>query len=282
MLSDKLTLHGKVHPSGLKSLSLVYAAFFIVAVLVFHWVAEGEFSAILTLSAIFQCLAFCILGAHTLSTGSVHGISAKSLQLEALALVCRLSCTTWLQGYLPGDESGDYVYQLFDILSLLVVLWLVHRVLKVQCQTYDAHEDSLQTTPFTIGCLVLAVFLHGDLNDRPVFDTLWMFALFVESVAVLPQLWLMTRHRSKIPAMTSHFIAVMAFARILSGMYMWHGHTEITCEPWINNFNHSGYAILAAHAVHLVLLADFGYIYVKNLATKGLCSDLEIPGSWMV
>merc|ERR1719345_350108 len=107
-------------------LVLVYATFIAIAVLVFHWIAEGEFSAVLTLSAVFQCLAFCLLGVHALTTASVQGISAKSLQLEAIALACRLSSTTWLDGYLPSDQSGAFLYQIFDAVSLCMVLWLLH------------------------------------------------------------------------------------------------------------------------------------------------------------
>jgi len=267
-------------------LVLVYAVFVTVAVLVFHYIGEGMPSAVLTLSAIFQCLAFCLLGAHALSTGSVHGISAKSLQLEAIALACRLSATTWLEGYLPADSTGDFLYQLFDALSLAMVLWLLHRVLNVQSKTYEVNDDSLPVIPFALGSLVLAGLLHGDLNNDetfgPVFDILWMGALFIGAVAVLPQLWLMTRNSASIPAMTSHFVAVMAFSRILSGIYMWQSHEEITCTPWIKGFNHAGYAVLAAHVVHLVLLGDFAYFYVKNLTTRGLHASLELPDAWIV
>merc|ERR1719199_1517266 len=109
-----------------------------------------------------------------------------------------------------------------------------------------------------------------------------MCGLFISAVAVVPQLWMMTHGNSKVPALISHFVAVMAFARILSGTYMWHAHTEITCEPWIGNFNHAGYAILAAHAVHLLLLGDFAYFYGKNLATAGLSAPLELSEAWVV
>jgi len=269
----------KVPRSGV---ALAYVVFITTAVLVYHFLAEGEFSSVLTLSAVFQCLAFSLLGIQALSTDSVHGISAKSLQLDAIALVCRLSSTTWLEGYLPNDQTGDFLYQTFDAVSLGMVLWLLYRVLSVQRKTYDVSEDALPAAPFVLGALVLAGFLHGDLNDRPIFDALWMCGLFVSAVAVMPQLWMMTRTRTSVPALTSHFVAVMAFARVLSGSYMWHAHSEITCEPWFGDFNHAGYAILAAHAVHLMLLADFGYFYVKNLATKGLQSPLELGESWSV
>jgi len=288
MISNTINKSSKVSTTQNPGLIRIYAVFVTVAVLVFHWVAKEEkyiidaLSSFLTLSAIFQCLAFCLLGVHALSTGSVQGISAKSLQLEAIALACRLSATTWLEGYIPNDSTGDFMYQFFDALSLAMVLWLLHRVLYVHSETYEVDDDSLPVAPLALGSLVLAGLLHADVNDRPVFDTLWMCGLFVSAVAVLPQLWLMSRNRVNIPAMTSHFVAVMAFSRILSGLYMWRAHEEISCTPWIKGFNHSGHAVLAAHAVHLVLLGDFAYFYVKNLATRGLCSSLELPDSWIV
>jgi len=261
---------------------LVYAVFATIAVLVYRLIAEGEFSSILTLSAIFQCLAFSFLGIQAFSAGSVHGISAKSLQLDAIALACRLSSTIWLEGYLPNDTTGDYLYQCFDALSLVMVLWLLYRLLSVQRRTYDAEDDVLPAAPFAVACFVLALLLHGDLDDRPLFDALWLCGLFVSAISVLPQLWMMTHSLTQVPAMTSHFVAVMAFSRVLSGTYMWHAHSEITCEPWIKGFNHTGYAILAAHVVHLVLLADFAYFYIKTLATSGLRSNLDLSGTFTV
>merc|ERR1719486_404635 len=154
--------------------------------------------------------------------------------------------------------------------------------MKVQWQTYDADEDKFPTAPLALGCLALAAILHGDLDDRAIFDTLWMCGLFLSAVSVLPQLVMMTRGRTSVPALISHFVAVMAFSRTLSGTYMWHAHTEITCEPWVGKFNHAGYAILAAHAVHLLLLGDFAYFYVKNLARSGLQAPLELPEALIV
>merc|ERR1719331_2031576 len=101
--------------------------------------------------------------------------------------------------------------------------------------------------------LVLAAMLHGNMNDRPLFDALWMAGLFISTVAVLPQLWLITRTGGCIEALTSHYIAAMAASRAMSG-----------------NFNHTGWAILAAHLLQMLLLGDFGYYYVKAVLLSGL------------
>jgi len=263
---------------------LVYVAFFSVAMLIHHMIAEGEFSSVLTLSALTELGALCLLAVQVFSSGSVHGISAKSLQLEAIALACRLSSTTWLLGYLPMDASGDYLYQALDIMSLMLILGLLYQMLKVRSYraTYDADNDQLPIAPFVAVSFILACLCHADLDERPLFDILWYCGLFLTSVAPVPYLWLMAKSRNAAPALACHFVAVMAISRIMSGAYMWEAHEEFTCEPWIGEFNHAGWSAIAAHAVHLVLLADFMYFYVKNLSKGGLQAPMDIGATFIV
>jgi ER lumen protein retaining receptor len=225
--------------SKASQLILVDAAFAIVALMAYHWIGEDQFSSILTISAIFQCLALCLLVVHALSNGSIHAISAKSLKLEGVALACRLSTTVWLEGYVPTDHTGDWLYQCIDGLSLSLVLGLLYHLRKAQKAQHNASEvdaDSLPAMPFVVGSVVIACLFHGTIMTYLIFDAIWMCGLFVGIVAVIPQLWLMTHNGGKKPALTSHFIAVMAFSRVLSGSYMWTAAKEITCEPWIEGF----------------------------------------------
>jgi len=263
-------------------LVIVYAVFASLAVLVYQWIGEGKFSSVITLSALFELLAFVLLGVHIHTTGSVHGISAKSLTLEAIALVCRLSSTTWLLGYLPTDAAGDWLYQSVDILSLVLVVWLLYQILNAKRKTYDADNDELALGPFLAVAFILACLLHGNLDRRPIFDALYYCGLFLTSVAPVPYLWLMVRNKGPVPAFASHFVAAMALSRIMSGAYMWDAYNEISCEPYFGNFNYAGLSVISAHAVHLILLADFGYFYVKNVTTAGLKADMEFSGTWTI
>jgi len=269
--------------SGIHSSVLfVYMVFGAIGCFVYHLIRSGEFSAVLTLSAVFQCLAFSLLFLQVFTTGKVEGISAKSLQLDAFALACRLSSTTWLHGYLPIDSTGDYLYQTFDIVSLVMVLWLLYHVLVVSHETYEVTADSLDSRPMAVVSLILGAFLHGNLDERPIFDTMWLSGVFGSAISVLPQLWLMTRGGKAVPALTGHFVAVMAVARIVSGTYMWQAFEEIDCYPWVGKFNHTGYSVLAAHAVHLILLGEFGYFYFKHLAIKGVDAPIDLSICWDV
>merc|ERR1719421_2524463 len=108
---------------------MAYGIFLSLAAWVYHVIADGEFSSIIAVGVVFQCGAFVTLAMQVISSGSCAGISARSLALEAAALCCKLSSTTWLDGYLPNDESGDWFYQAMDVCSVLVVMWLLREVL---------------------------------------------------------------------------------------------------------------------------------------------------------
>lgn len=248
------------------------------ALAIWHLIAERAFSSILTLSVMLQCLGVVLLALQVLATGRASGISAKALMLDALALGCRLSSTMWLNGYLPVDATGDYVFQFFDICSLVIILWLLHQILVVRRQSYNESADSFHVGYAVAGAFILACLLHGNMNRRPIFDALWMVALFISAIAVLPQLWLITRTNGRCEALTSHHIAAMAASRILSGLFMWYARSDITCSPGrITNFNYALGAIIGAHIVHVILLGDFTYYYIKAVLKEGLNCCVEVP-----
>jgi len=273
---ETLSSSSKTNEMPSSQVLAAYGLFIFSAGTIWHLVADGAFSSILTLSVMLQCLAVLLLVLQVLSTGSAAGISARALLLDGIALCCRLSSTLWLNGYLPVDASGDYCFQAIDVCSLFMIVWLLQHVFTEKRHTYQAEEDNLPILPMTLGAFLLAMTLHGNMNSRPIFDTLWMASLFVSTIAVLPQLWLISRTGGRIEALTSHHIAAMAASRILSGIFMWHARNDITCVPWISGLNHASWSILGAHLLHMLLLGDFAYYYVKAVLERGLNCRIEI------
>jgi hypothetical protein len=227
------------------------------------------------MSAIVQCLGLSILCIQVATSRSAAGISAEALKLDAASIAFRLSSTVWLNGYLPVDASGDYVYQLFDACSLFLVLWLLHRVVVTHHSTYQVESDSFRANKTVMVCFVLACFLHADEDRRPFFDTLWMAGLFTGVLAVLPQLWLSSA-TGRVEALTSHYIAALALSRVLSGMFMWAARNHINCRPWIGGINHGVVAIFGAHILHLMLLGDFAVIYMRCALGQGFGASIDL------
>jgi len=253
-----------------------YAIFAAVAFAVYQFVAARQYSSVITLSAVVQCLGLTLLCIQVLSSKSASGISASALKLDAFAIGFRLSSTTWLNGYLPVDKSGDHVYQILDAISLVLILFLLHRVLVVLRSTYDASADSLRIQPLVLVSLALAALLHGNMDASPLFDTLWMTGLFCGVVAVMPHFWLIVQTGGQVDPMTCHYIAAMALSRVLSGLFMWEARYDIKCKPWIPGFQHAICVILLAHVVHLLLLADFACHYGSALIKKGFSEPVQM------
>jgi len=260
------------------NVSVAYTIVLVAMFGVYHCMARGQICVVMTFSSMFQCLAVVLLGMQSLSTNSASGISAQALVLEALSLILRLSSTVWLNGYLPVDKSGDFFLQAVDVCSLVIVIWLLHRVLVVQSGTYQASGDSLPIAPIILVSMALAMLFHGDMNRRPLFDAFWMAGVFLGVAQVLPQLWLIAQHGA-VHALTSHYVAALAISRIFSGTFIWISRNQITCKPWVGGIQHASWLLLGAHAFHLLLLADFGYYYGKAVAKQGFsaCMSMELP-----
>jgi len=252
-----------------------YAACAVAILTMYHTVGEEDFTSILTMSTIVQCLGISLLWIQVVSSGSVAGISASALKLDALAVAFRLSSTLWLHGYLPTDLSGEYLYQATDVVSLVMLLLLLRRMFVVK-QGCQASEDAFRICPMLLACLALATVLHADMDEHPLFDTFWMAGLFCGVVSVLPQFWLMMEAGGRSPAMMGHYIAAMAMSRVMSGSFMWMARYDISCQYWIDGFEHATLAILLAHAIHLLLLCDFAYYYATSMVQHGMGGALEL------
>ena len=165
-----------------------YFVFALVSGVVAKHFSDMDFSAVLTAGAAVQCFGFYLLLQKAHSTHSVAGISSKTLELYVLAFAFRLPCTCLRNGYLPVDQSGDWVYQSADVMSVFLVLHLLYVTHKTYGTTYQAAHDSLDIFKAIPACAVLAFFVKGDLNSSPFFDWVWTTSLLLDTIAMLPQI----------------------------------------------------------------------------------------------
>merc|ERR1719146_221661 len=71
-----------------------------------------------------------------------------------------------------------------------------------------------------LACVAISIFFHANLNQYPFFDTIWACACYLETAAMLPQLWMFSHVGVDTEAMTSHFVALTALARACS-LFFW-------------------------------------------------------------
>merc|ERR1719217_1575427 len=204
-----------------------YLGAFALVALVYQSFHDIGLSTLLTLSVGIQCFAYTCLRLKISQQKSVAGISGKTLSLQALSYGLRLCSTTWLKGYIPVDGTGDWLYQMLDASALLMALKLIHCVYKTHRATYQEDCDGFNVVNTAIVCFVLAVVIHPDLNARPVFDTLWTTALYIDVVAMVPQLWMMSKTGGEVEALTGHFVGATAVSRGVNLIFWFHGFMEL-------------------------------------------------------
>merc|ERR1719333_311975 len=173
---------------------LTYLVFFLGAVTLYHALSAG-FSSFLTLSAGLQCLGFVLLSLKMRSQRAAPGLSGKTLIMYAATLCFRLSSTVHLNGCLPVDQTGDWAYQAVEICSLILVGYLMHCVFVSHRTSYQESQDSFPVSiqSAVMGCFILAVAIHPNLDRWPLFDILWTTGCYLETLSMLPQLWMLSK-----------------------------------------------------------------------------------------
>lgn len=116
-------------------------------------------------------------------------------------------------------------------------------------QTYDKEQDTFRYVFLIAPTFLLALVLH---NSWSVTEILWTFSIYLESVAILPQLVLMQRTQN-IDNLTGNYVVLLGSYRglyILNWIYRY--FTEPHYRQWI---------AWTSGFVQTALYADFFYYY---------------------
>jgi ER lumen protein retaining receptor len=222
---------------------IIYAACTVLVFFVWHFLSDGDFSFLMTLGSLLTLISFGLVVAKVFLYRNTSGVSVKALQAYALVFFGRLCSILFYEGYLPFDKSGDWFYQACEVTALLMVVGLLVAAFFVYPRSNkDKAADSfinLQSyAPFVtqdyavawiaLPCLLLALILHPNLNNNFFTDTAWTFALYLEALAILPQLSMFHRqHDKEIEPFTANFVFGVAAARLLTFLFWLSSYHEL-------------------------------------------------------
>lgn len=242
---------------------LVYSIFLVIAYFGATFFSDIRFSALITLASAVQCLGFCLLRLKIRKQRGVEGISSRTLQMFAVGYAFRLYSTLQYNGYLPVDRTGDWVYQVVDCAALAVIVSILYAIHATHEHTYDKDSDTCVIGFFILGCTVLSCFVHPHLNNRAIPDVAWTCALYFETVAMIPQLWLLTKKGGEVESLAGHYIACVFISRLLMITFWVNSYSELL--PRGATYNIPGYGVLGAQLLQVVLYMDFMWVYAKSI-----------------
>eukprot|EP01017_Pseudomicrothorax_dubius_P032675 TRINITY_DN429_c0_g1_i2.p1 TRINITY_DN429_c0_g1~~TRINITY_DN429_c0_g1_i2.p1 ORF type:complete len:262 (-),score=18.96 TRINITY_DN429_c0_g1_i2:243-1028(-) len=194
--------------------------------IIFIFESDKDFSFFLTLSGSVQMYGFLIMVCRVFKARSVAGMSLNTFICCSVALLARVFAIMSHDGYLPYDSSGDWFYHLVEIIALICSVILVAFITKTFKTTYNKSLDSIKWWHLVPVAAIFAALFHPSLNRHSLTDIAWAFALYLEAVAMLPQLLVFTR-REEIEHYTSHFVASQGVARLLSFLFWVFSYHEL-------------------------------------------------------
>jgi len=198
-------------------------------------------------------LAIIILLLKIWKSRSCAGISGKSQILFAITYIARYMdlVTTFVSVY-------NSVMKTFFIAASLATVYLMYVKFRA---TYDANHDSFRIEFLLIPTAILALIINHDFTP---LEIMWTFSIYLESVAILPQLFMVSK-TGEAESITSHYLFALGSYRALYIL------------NWIYRYvveGHHDFIAIVAGVVQTILYCDFFYLYITKVL-KG--KKLQLP-----
>ncbi|KAF5752806.1 ER lumen protein retaining receptor family protein [Tripterygium wilfordii] len=190
------------------------------------------------------------------ATKSCSGISLKTQELYALVFLSR-----YLDLFTNYISLYNTLMKLVFIGSSLAIVWCMrmHHAVK---RSYDKEVDTFRHYYLVLACFVLATLVNEQFTLREVC---WAFSIYLEAVAILPQLVLLQRS-GNVDNLTGQYVFFLGAYRafyILNWIYRY--FTEQYFTRWI---------ACIAGIVQTALYADFFYYYFISWKNN---AKLQLP-----
>ena len=127
--------------------------------------------------------------------------------------------------------------------------------------TYDRkNEDTFPHIYLIPFALIMTLFIHKNFS---LWGLIWSFSLWLESVAVFPQISIIAKTNGTF-TYTAHYLAALGSYRFFYILLWIYRYIKLGTVLWVSVF--SG-------ILQVLLYVDFFYLYIKNVS-KILSSDL--------
>ncbi|KAK6110822.1 ER lumen protein-retaining receptor 2 [Brugia pahangi] len=198
-------------------------------------------------------IAILILIVKIWKTRSCAGLSGKSQLLFAFVFTSRyLDLFHFISSY-------NTIMKIFFLVSSYGTVYLMFFKFRA---TYDRSHDTFRIEFLVIPATILAFLINHQFS---FMEIAWSFSIYLEAVAIMPQLFMLSRTGSA-ETITAHYLFALGTYRalyILNWIYRY--YTEEFFDP----------IATVAGVVQTVLYVDFFYLYVTRVI-RGY-KNLELP-----
>jgi len=242
-------------------------SFFLMLLITVHNMAGASFShgtfedVIGYVSCIIETCGLICMRQKIEKKGSVEGISGMTMIMFLLSYTLREVETVIMMTMHTFTVDG-IILEMMQFVSLPLVIDILYLIGTKYRSSYQEDLDVLKVKYLIPGCVALAFVLHPRFMQGFGYSYCWTVSFYVDVLALLRQVIMMTRGNGKVEAPIANFVAATAFSRIVD-LCFWYLRFDLGRQGWMFGFNYSGYLIVFWHLVSLALVADFLYYFLK-------------------
>ncbi|WRX08557.1 ER lumen protein retaining receptor - like 1 [Theobroma cacao] len=202
-----------------------------------------------------------LLKIHTIK--SCAGISLKTQELYAIVFASR-----YLDIFTDFISLYNTSMKLIFLGSSFSIVWYMRRH-KIVRRSYDKDQDTFRHCFLLLPCLLLALLF----NEKFTFkEVMWTFSLYLEAVAILPQLVLLQRTRN-IDNLTGQYVFLLGAYR---GLYILNWIYRYFTEPHYVHWIRKSFSLYRQGGDHGVTLANIISIFLVMLAVASHIISLSL------
>jgi len=253
---------------------VVYTSLVIVGTVVYHQLGGSLLHAdkddlAQWASALAEAFGLLTLGRKIKTQKSVAGISGHSFLMYCIVYAFR---QVLLVPAFSWKALDAWVTEILLSSSLVMVLEVTWSVFKTHRDTYQTDLDILHVKFLVPSCFVLACLVHPMLTlETPTYAYFWSCCLYLDVLALMPQVVMMGRSGGKVEASSCNFVAVTALSRMVDLIAWCSEERNDLVDPF------SRALIIFFHILHLLLVADFMYYYIKaRCSGKAFSEDIDM------
>eukprot|EP00123_Amoebidium_parasiticum_P012648 comp21497_c0_seq1/m.29804 comp21497_c0_seq1/g.29804 ORF comp21497_c0_seq1/g.29804 comp21497_c0_seq1/m.29804 type:complete len:213 (-) comp21497_c0_seq1:430-1068(-) len=200
-----------------------------------------------------HALAICLLLYKIWTSRSCAGVS-----LKAQALFMSVFMTRYLDLFTSFVSLYNTVMKIFFITASAGTVYLMAVKFKA---TYTRDADTFPVYFLVGGALVAGLIFNYEFTPMEI---LWSFSIWLESVAIMPQLWMISK-TGEAESITSHYLFALGSYR---GLYLFN---------WVYRYayeNHFDWIAIVAGLIQTGLYCDFFYLYITRVLKS---QKLKLP-----
>jgi ER lumen protein retaining receptor len=191
-------------------------------------------------------LSFVIIIYKIIRDRSSKGVSAKTFEIYLLVF-----CTRYLDLFMYFISFYNTLMKILFIGASAFIIYLIRKNKKYGIDYDRVKEDNFPHVYLIPFALFMTLCIH---KDWTWWGLTWSFSLWLESVAVFPQITIINTNNGTL-AYIAHYLAALGsyrFFYILLWIYRY------------IKFGTLSYVSIFSGCLQVLLYADFFYLYIKN------------------